>query len=311
MSTEIPDLPASAVSASETGAREHPGVIVDVALLVMCLFWAGNMIALKLLLRVLPPPVLSATRFAIVAVAGVVVAVVSRVSPRIERRDWSRVAVAGLLGVSLYQVLFIEGLDRSSAFVSNLIQGTEPLFALALVRLAGGGRIKTGQWLGVLVALAGAAVFFMPDEGPRAGLSVGLGDLLNLVAALVFATYGFVSAPLFARYPGATVMAWTMGIGTLPLVIWAARPLAAQDWGAVGPLVWTGLVLSAVLPLYAGFWIWNWGVSHKGLPHASLFIFVDIIVSGVLAYLILSERFGLTRLLGAGIILAGVYIARR
>jgi drug/metabolite transporter (DMT)-like permease len=311
MSTEIPDLPAPAVPGPATSARPHPGAIVDVALLVLCFFWAGNMIVLKLLLGVVPPPVLSTTRFVIVAVVGVVVAAASGVSLRVERRDWPRVAASAVLGVSLYQIVFIEGLDRTSAFVSNLMQGTEPLFALFLVRLSGTGRVTAAQWLGVMVALVGAGVFFMPDAGPWSGLAFGFGDLLNLVAALVFATYGLVSAPLFVHYPGATVMAWTMALGTVPLLFWAARPLAAQDWASIRPLVWLGLVLSAVLTTYVGFWIWNWAVSHKGLAHASLFIFVDIVLSGVLAYLILGERFGATRLLGAAIILAGVYMARR
>src|SRR5262245_45183771 len=109
MSTETPDLPAPAAPASATPARRAPGVIVDVALLFMCLIWAGNMIALKLLLGVLPPPVVSASRFVIVVLVGGVVAAASRVSLRIERRDWPRVAAAGLLGVSLYQIVFIEG----------------------------------------------------------------------------------------------------------------------------------------------------------------------------------------------------------
>jgi drug/metabolite transporter (DMT)-like permease len=300
------DLPAD----PRTSPR-LPGFAVDAALLVMCVFWAGNMIGLKLLLRVLSPPVLSAARFVMVTLAGIAVVAVSRAPLRIERRDWPRLLASGLLGVSLYQVLFMEGLHRTSAFVSNLLQGTEPLFALFLIRLTGKTRVERRQWAGVLLALLGAAVFFLPDVGPGRTLGFGLGDILNLVGAFVFASYGLVSAPLFARYPGATVMAWSMGLGTLPLVAWSARPLALQDWRSLGPGVWTGLVVSALLPVYVGFWIWNWGVAHKGLAHASLFIFVDIVLSGVFAYVLLGERFGPYRLAGAAVILAGVRLARQ
>jgi drug/metabolite transporter (DMT)-like permease len=306
-----PAAPPSFDTAAIAPPPKPPGFAVDVALLIMCLFWAGNMIALKLLLRVLSPPVLSAVRFVIVTLAGISVVVLSGVSRRIERRDWPRLLLSGFLGVSVYQIVFMEGLDRTSAFVSNLMQGTEPLFALLLLRLTRTTTVAPRQWGGVLVALLGAVVFFLPDAGAPGALGFGFGDFLNLVSALVFATYGLVSAPLFARYPGATVMAWSMGLGTVPLIAWSARPLLLQDWRPLGPLVWTGISLSAILPVYAGFWIWNWGVTRKGLAHASLFIFVDIVLSGVFASLLLGERFGPARLLGAAIILAGVHLARR
>jgi drug/metabolite transporter (DMT)-like permease len=75
-------------------------------------------------------------------------------------------------------------------------------------------------------------------------------------------------------------------------------------------LVWAALLFSSVLPVYVGYWIWNWAIARKGLAHASLYIFVDIVVTGVFAWLFLGERFGVVRLLGAAIILAGVRLAR-
>ena len=74
-----------------------------------------------------------------------------------------------------------------------------------------------------------------------------------------------MSGPLFERYPGHTVMAITMLAGTIPLVAWAWTGLRAVDWIGLGPTVWAGVVFSSVVPLYLGFWIWNWAVAKKGL----------------------------------------------
>ncbi len=124
---------------------------VDAALLLMALFWAANMIVLKSLLQHLPPPALSSVRFAIVALVGLVVLAAHGGPYRIERRDWPKLVCSAFLGVTLYQVLFMEGLDRTTAFVSNLMQGTEPLFALLLLWLVG-RKVRARQWAGVLVA---------------------------------------------------------------------------------------------------------------------------------------------------------------
>jgi len=162
----------------------------------------------------------------------------------------------------------------------------------------------------VVVALAGAALFFLEPARGQVKLLFGFGDALNLVGAFVFAVYGLISAPVFARYPGRTAMAASMIAGTIPLLLWSGKALLAVDWRALGPVVWAALFLSSVLPLYLGFWIWNWAVARKGLDHASLYIFVDIVMSGAFAWAILGERFGPLRLLGAAVILGGILLAR-
>ncbi len=282
---------------------------VDAALLAMALFWAANMIVLKFLLQHLSPPALSSVRFVLVSVVGLLVLASQRGPFRIERRDWPKLVVSSLLGITLYQVLFMEGLDRTTAFVSNLMQGTEPLFALVLLSLLG-RKVLLRQWAGVLVAFLGAVLFFLQEAGGGVRLAFGFGDVLNVTSALAFAGYGLMSGDLFERYPGRTVMGLSMLIGVVPLVPWSWYELTSTDWSGLSPVVWAALVFSAILPVSVGYWIWNWAVSKKGLAYASLYIFVDIIVTGVFAWAFLGERFTGLRLLGAGIILAGVRLAR-
>jgi drug/metabolite transporter (DMT)-like permease len=282
---------------------------VDVALCLMALFWATNMIVLKALLGHLSPPALSGVRFAIVACIGLAV-LAARGGPfGIERRDWPRLAVSAFLGITLYQVLFMEGLDRTTAFVSNLMQGTEPLCALVLLSLVG-RKVLMRQWAGVLIAFVGAILFFLQEAKGGLQLAFGLGDVLNVTSAMAFAAYGLLNAELFARYPGRTVMALSMSVGVLPLLPWAWYDILATDWSALPWSVWAALLFSALLPVYVGYWIWNWAVARKGLAHASVYIYVDIVLTGVFAWLFLGERFSGIRLLGAAIILAGVRLAR-
>jgi drug/metabolite transporter (DMT)-like permease len=282
---------------------------VDAALLAMCVLWASNVIALKLLLALMPPPALSAVRFLIAAAFGIGLVAASRGPWLIARGDRLRIALAALSGVTLYQVLFMEGLYRTSAFVTNLLQGTEPVFALLLLRATGMGRVTGKQWAGVLLSFVGTVLFFLDDPSGSASATSVTGLVLNLVAALVFAAYALLSAPLFERYPGRTVMAWTMGLGALPLWVWGRGSVSLVEWSRLGFVPWAGLVASSLLPVYLGFWIWNWAITRKGLAHASLYIFVDIVLSGVFAYLLLGEPFGRLRLLGAAVIMAGIRLA--
>jgi drug/metabolite transporter (DMT)-like permease len=234
-----------------------------------------------------------------------------RRQPRvIARGDWLRLAGCSLSGITLYQILFMAGLEQTTAFTSNLMQGTEPLLALFLLSLTGAAVVQPRQWGGVLLSLVGAVLFFLQGAGGGEVFAFGRGDALNLASAVVFAVYGLLCGPLFSRYPGSTAMAWTMSVGTVPLLVWGYPALRSVDWLGLRPTVWGELVFSSVLPVYVGYWIWNWAIARKGLAHASLYIFVDIVVTGVFAYFLLGERFGALRLAGAAVILLGVHLAR-
>jgi drug/metabolite transporter (DMT)-like permease len=286
------------------------GAAIEAALLAMCAFWAMNVIVLKLLLRVLPPAALSASRYLIVCAVALAVVAAGRGPWTVARSDVPRFLLSGFLGVTLYQLLFVEGLNRSTVFATNLLAGMEPLFALGLLSLGGRSRVSTRQWGGVAVAIVGAALFFLEPGRGQVQLLFGFGDLLNLIAAFVFALYGLISAPVFTRYPGRTAMAVSMVAGTLPLAAWSGPALLAVEWRGLGPTVWAALLASSTLSLYIGIWIWNWAVARKGLDHASLYMFVEIVMSGVFAWVLLGERFGPLRLLGAAVILVGVLLAR-
>lgn len=286
-------------------------VAVDSALLVMIVVWAGNLIVLKRLLADVPPPALSSLRFALIAVVGYGVLAAFGGPWTIPRRDIPRLLAASFTGVALYQVLLMEGIHRSDAFVANLLQGTEPLFALMLVRLTRTEAVSRKQWAGVAFSFVGTAIFLTEGRPVGSLLVMRRADLLNLGSALAFAVYGLVGKPLFIRYPGRTVLAHTMGLGALPLLLYSAPTLARMDWTRVTPGVAATMAGSGLCAAYAGFWVWNWAVARRGLAYASLFVYLEVVLAGVFSYLFLGERFGPLKIIGAAVVLVGLHLARQ
>src|SRR5262245_28464031 len=121
---------------SAEGPARAASAVVEVALLTMCVFWALNVVALKWLLGALSPAALSGSRYVIVSATAALLLFVGGRPRTVARADLPRLLASGFLGVATYQVLFMEGLNLSTAFATNLLQGTEPLFALLL--LSGG-----------------------------------------------------------------------------------------------------------------------------------------------------------------------------
>lgn len=296
---------------ADTPAKAPAPLIVDLALVFMVTVWAGNVVVLKLLLAYVGPAALAGLRFAFLAVFALCVLAVTGGPWRVAREDVPRLVASALSGITLAQLFFMEGLNRTGAFASNVLQGMEPLFLVLLVRLTGAEPVSARQWRGVFTAVAGAVVFFLQDVGGSPVFAFGMGEVLNLLSASAFAAYAFVSRPLFVRYPAPTVLAYTIGMGGLPLLVLSVPSLLRLDYRAIPALVWPVMAASGILAAYVGFWIWNWGIRRKGLTYTSLYLFLDIAMSGFFTYLFLGERFGPWRLLGTLLILAGLHLARK
>ena len=90
----------------------------------------------------------------------------------------------------------------------------------------------------------------------------------------------------------------------------AAKPKAleksieyAAAWGAAA---YSGLFSSAF-----GFAAWGWGVSHVGANRVLIYQYLVTLTGVTTGILLLGEDFGLGQLVGAAIILGGVYLARK
>jgi drug/metabolite transporter (DMT)-like permease len=225
----------------------------------------------------------------------------------IARSDLVRFGAAGICGYCLYQLGFVLGLERTSPFSSSLLIATVPLFTIALLALLGEPQ-PLRSWLGVGVALVGAAIFLADKFGTPGSL---LGDLLSVGSAISFAIYGVVNRPLVKRYPTATYTAYTVLAGAIPLLLISFPSAVQQDWRAVSIASWFVIAYMTVLPVYVAYIVWNWAIVRRGAAAASSYTLLVPMVSGLLSVMLYGEAFDLAKLVGAALVLAGLVLLQQ
>ena len=228
----------------------------------------------------------------------------------IAKDDLPALALAGVLGYSFYIPLSTFGLAYTTPFANALLIALAPLFAIALLR---GLRLETVgriQYAGMLLALAGATVFVLPALRLRADHN-GIGDLLSLAGAAVFAGYTVASKPLLSRYRLPAMMAYTLSIGTVPVVVALLPSLWGLPWSAITPVGWAAFAWTVVVPVYVAWTLWNWTVARMGVARASMFMYLVPVVGGATSWLLFGEGFGPLKVTGAALVLAGLAVARR
>ncbi|MCK7479809.1 MAG: DMT family transporter [Candidatus Moduliflexus flocculans] len=136
------------------------------------------------------------------------------------------------------------------------------------------------------------------------------GDLLMLLAALVFAVYTL----LLKRKPEglslSTLQFSTFALGTLMLI-----PAFAWERAAAPPIVWDPGLFGAVLYIgvfasLAAFVSWNQAIERIGTAKAGLVYYTLPIWSGLLAWVFLGEAPGAAQALSMALVVGGIVVAK-
>jgi drug/metabolite transporter (DMT)-like permease len=308
-----PGVEAAAQEAARRASfgERHSG---ELAALLVVTIWGTNFVFLKLALGEFSVAAFTFLRYlGMLALGWGVLLWRARAtgrSMRVARADLRQFALSGVLGFTLYISLSMIGLSYSSAFSNALLIAIAPIFVALLLWARRLERIGAAQALGMMVSFLGIAVFVAKDL--RGGLgAAGLGDLINLAAAFFYAAYNVANKPLIGRYPALVVTAYTLTFGGVPVVLACLPALFTQHWGAVSAGGWATLAWSMVAPVYVAWTIWSWAGARIGVARTAMFMYLVPLISGVTAWLLLGEEFGLLKILGAALTLGGLALARR
>ena len=292
-----------------TSEKRRASPLVEVSLLLTVFFFGTNFTAVKLVVESVPPILFAATRFTLAGLLLLPLALLSGPEGRLSRRDLLPMLGLGLVGVTLTQSVFTVGVGLTTAANTALVYSTAPVWGMVLGFTLGWERPRTSGILGIGLCLVGvgAIVYGSLDF---VGTSL-LGDALILAAAVFWGSYTVLTLSFLRRYSALAVAAYAMTLGGIAALPLAALDPSSLDLAALDGLTWAAAAYSALCSSAFGFAAWGWGVSHVGANRVLIYQYLVTLTGVSTGILLLGEDFGVGQLVGAVVILAGVYLARR
>ena len=276
---------------------------------MMVLLWGVNYSIIKIAMREITPLAFNAARFLLAATALAFIAAASGV-PRPARRDIARLGLLGLVGNSIYQLGFILGVAQTRAGNAALIMAAVPVETAVLSHLLGRERLRWRDLAGLLCSVAGIVLLVL---GSGREVSFGgsiTGDLLVFGATLCWSVYIIGCKPLTDRYGPVAISAWTIGLGTIPLLLYSLPAALAQPWSDVSSGALAALVFSALGALVVSYLIWFRGVQRIGPSRTAFYSNLTPIVVVLTAWPLLGETPTLWQIAGAAGIFTGLWLTR-
>lgn len=297
--------------ASNTAGRQ--AFVVQMTLIAAMAIWGLNVTVVKQLTHSFDTSMLAALRM-VVALA-VLSAILLWKRCVVLDMSWKQVRtllLAGVLMVYLNQLLFAEGLQRSTATNGALIMALSPLVSALLAAVMFRETLSLQRMLGVALGFGGVAAVVLSHPG--AGLSrASTGDLMLVASVVSFAAGGALVQRL-ARCMHPLTISWAIYlVGTSLLVVQlvVGSPSLKLDVLFPGWWQWALILFSGVMATALSNLLWNRAIATIGVARTAVFLYWVPVFGVLFAAILLDERLTVWHLVGFVAVMAGTFLGTR
>jgi drug/metabolite transporter (DMT)-like permease len=293
--------------------RETSPGAVQATLIAAMAVWGLNVAAVKVLTGIFDPTTVAALRMLVACAALTLVMLWKRCRlPTLSMGQCAAIVVCAVLMVYLNQILFAEGLLRSTATNGALIMALSPLVSALLAAVAFRERMTWLRLLGVVLGFAGVAAVVLSHPG--AGLSsAGAGDLMLVAAVVSFAAGGAIIQRLARRLHTLTISWAIYLVGSFLLAVHATLESPAIGFDGLFPgwRPWAFILFSGVMATALSNLVWNRAIARIGVARTAVFLYWVPVFGVGFAALLLGERLTLWHLVGFLAVMGGTYLGTR
>jgi len=283
----------------------------DLSMLLVVLIWAVNFSLIKVALTEFSPMAFNGIRMVFASVILIFFLLLTKKGLRVPKKELGKLVVLGIIGNAVYQLLFIHGINLTTASNTSIIMAMTPASVALLSTLCKHEKIHWAAWLGIALSFVGFAMVItnQPEEIVLSWKNLR-GDILIFLGNFAWAVYTVFSKPILDRVTPLKWSSLTLAAGTVFFVPFCFPAFMRQDFGRISLKAWAILAFSGIFALAVNYVIWYMSVKKIGNSKTVIYGNILPIFTVIFASLLIAERIGLWQAAGALIILLGVYLAR-
>ena len=239
----------------------------------------------------------------------------------LQRSELLLALLSGLF-LAIHFASWITSLGYTSVASSVVLVSTTPLWVALLSPFTIKEPLSRPILVGMVVALAGGIIIGLSDSCSWNGTNLVCpqlfdfvkgdafkGDMLALLGALMAACYLIIGRRLRA---GTSLLTYIFLVYGMAAVVLVTIMLAIGESPlGYSPKSYGWIILMALIPQLLGHTSFNWALAYLSAAVVSISLLGEPIGSSILAYIFLDETPSVMKIIGAILILTGIYIASR
>jgi drug/metabolite transporter (DMT)-like permease len=237
------------------------------------------------------------------------------VKEKVERKDFLRLALCGLLGAAANMLFFFHGINLTSPVDASIIMTVTPVIVLIFSFLILKEPLTKNRLIGIAIAGIGA-VFLILYGNKVAGTSSFIGNLFVFLNALSYGLYLVIVKTLMRKYNAITVISWMFLFGLIFVSPITFKDVANTNFE--GFTTNTYLVIGYVV-LFTTFFAYLFNVYALNFVSPSVtssYIYLQPVISflmvSIYAYILMKDEYAndisIIKILSCLMVVIGVYI---
>lgn len=271
-------------------------------------FWGSTYGAIRIAGEHLPPPLVGASRSFVSTVILAGWCLARGISLRVSRATAWRLAVVGILFMSINNVLLVWAEEKVPSGYASVVIAMIPIMVAIFEHLMpDGDSLNLRGWMGTLLGAVGMCVLVWPRLHSSSGLDRQAleGFLILVVAAVAFAAGSILSRRFHFKVDTFVATAWQLGCASACNFVVAALAGNFQhaDWTVRGTIA---VLYLAVFGSVVGLTAYVYLLKHVPVTKVATYAFVNPVVAVFLGLALFGERLSGVEVAGMMLILVAV-----
>ncbi|RMB59090.1 EamA/RhaT family transporter [Dokdonia sinensis] len=231
---------------------------------------------------------------------------------KIYRKDWWRMILCALFGMTINMLMFFKGLELSTPINSSVVITLSPVILLILSAFMLKEKITLLKGAGIVIGLVGALVLILFGAQQQENApNIPLGNILFIINATAYSFYLVLVKPLTAKYSSVTLMKWFFLIAVFTNAPVALPQFLEVQWTELPPRVMGVMAFVVIGTTYLTYLFNVFALKQLRPSTIGAFIYLQPVIATLVAILLGADSLTTIRVLAAALIFLGVYLSTR
>lgn len=228
---------------------------------------------------------------------------------KIERRDWLRIILGGVLGLFSFLFLFNLSLRYASPIDVSIILTLPPMFVILIGILFLHRRPSWVEYLGVAVSFAGALIVILKAGGNTGHSSDQvLGCILAAASSLCYAFYLVILEGPSHKYGSVSLLRWVFLFAAVPALCFMGDFVKAPVFHTSQALPWLLVAFIIICPSFLSYFLETPAIKLIGSELDSLYQYLVPVIATIASVWIGIAELHWIQVIAMVIIIAGMVL---
>ncbi|HSH66083.1 MAG TPA: DMT family transporter [Bacteroidia bacterium] len=230
------------------------------------------------------------------------------IKEKVDKKDIPRLAILGVCGVAINQLMFLKGLSLTTPINASIIMISNPIVVLIFAAIALKERIAFNKVIGILMGISGALLLLLFNKTFSFGSETITGDIMVLINSISWAFYVVLAKPLMKKYNTFTVVKWVFLFGFIYVFPFGYKEMTLVDWKMIPLIGWYCILFVVIATTFLAYILNTYSLKALSPSVVSIYIYLQPFIATVIAVIFGKDELDARKVVSALMIITGVYM---